>query len=397
MSVPDWADGQLSRDLPELRARGENQNLEYMESFPLQVRDLAKEIAAFATSNAGTILIGVSNAGDPVGLSEAGSADGRDGLLRRIEGICRGTVKPSITPTAKFALENGQVVLVLLVAKGNQPLYYSNNIPYVRHITESRPAEPHEVIDLVRQWLAANECAEPEENPYGMFVSRLASLLVGVLIFGEEATDRARMVNPWLDMWRAQFQQTATELRAIAIRDIAIEHGVSAQLDDLAQSLDTVAKFRLHSGCVPELAALIQEAMAKAQKVREEIIDPVPVSPASLDHAKETIILQSRRLSGLLERAVEMLQDGRFEEVQAEVGEIGYILLRASYYNVDSLRDGLSKELRDVGRDLHLVETMQVYMDGGASVQAICNRVKQGCTYLNKIVASLPNGSTETR
>ena len=158
-----------------------------------------------------------------------------------------------------------------------------------------------------------------------MFVSRLASLLVGVLISGEEATDRARMVNPWLDMWRAQFQQTATELRAIAIRDIAIEHGVSAQLDDLAQSLDTVAKFRLHSGCVPELAALIQEAMAKAQKVREEIIDPVPVSPASLDHAKETIILQSRRLSGLLERAVEMLQDGRFEEVQAEAGEIGYI------------------------------------------------------------------------
>jgi len=70
--IPDWADESLSRDLPIMRARGEGQELEYMETFPGNTRELAKEIAAFATSNAGTILIGVSDSGELVGLPSRG-------------------------------------------------------------------------------------------------------------------------------------------------------------------------------------------------------------------------------------------------------------------------------------------------------------------------------------
>ena len=102
MKIPGWADERLSRDLPILRSRGEGQDLEYKEIFPENTRDLAKEIAAFATSNTGTILIGVSDSGDLVGLSSCKSTEGRDKILQRLEGISRGTVKPSITPTAKF-------------------------------------------------------------------------------------------------------------------------------------------------------------------------------------------------------------------------------------------------------------------------------------------------------
>jgi len=133
MRMPEWADEHLSRDLLVLRARGENQDLDYMESFPQNVRELAKEIAAFATSNPGTILIGVSDTGDLVGLEDALTIEGRDTLLRRIEGICRGTIKPSITPTLKFAYEDEKVVLVIIIPKGSQPVYYSNHIPYIRH------------------------------------------------------------------------------------------------------------------------------------------------------------------------------------------------------------------------------------------------------------------------
>lgn len=32
--LPNWADTELSNDLPVLRSRGENQDLEYMASFP---------------------------------------------------------------------------------------------------------------------------------------------------------------------------------------------------------------------------------------------------------------------------------------------------------------------------------------------------------------------------
>lgn len=74
MSVPEWANERLSSELAVLRARGESQNLEYMVVFPQQARDLGKEIAAFATSNAGVILLGVSDEGDLVGLNEISDA-----------------------------------------------------------------------------------------------------------------------------------------------------------------------------------------------------------------------------------------------------------------------------------------------------------------------------------
>lgn len=131
--------------------RGEGQALEYIESFPeKQVRELAKEIAAFATSNAGTILIGIRNDGAVVGLPNADTNEDRDTLIRRIEGLCSGTVKPPITPSVQFARIEDRVVLILDVPKGAEPVYYCGNVPYVRHVSQSRPAEPQEVSALIR-------------------------------------------------------------------------------------------------------------------------------------------------------------------------------------------------------------------------------------------------------
>ena len=42
--------------------------MEYMAEFPKNTSELAKEIAAFATSNAGMIFLGVSNEGELLGL-----------------------------------------------------------------------------------------------------------------------------------------------------------------------------------------------------------------------------------------------------------------------------------------------------------------------------------------
>jgi ATP-dependent DNA helicase RecG len=97
-----WVDPDASKQLVIMCARGEGQTIEFMQSFPDQAHELAKEIAAFATSNAGTILIGVDNKGSCVGIS-AHSATERDLLQRRVEGVCKGPVKPAITPAASFA------------------------------------------------------------------------------------------------------------------------------------------------------------------------------------------------------------------------------------------------------------------------------------------------------
>jgi ATP-dependent DNA helicase RecG len=116
-----WIDDEASEQLPVLRARGEGQALEYMRSFPDNARELAKEIAAFATSNSGTILIGVDDEGTCVGIS-ASTPTQRDELLRRLEGTCTGAVKPSITPSPKFACEGDHTILIVTVPKGSQPI-----------------------------------------------------------------------------------------------------------------------------------------------------------------------------------------------------------------------------------------------------------------------------------
>ena len=60
-----------------------------------------------------------------------------------------GQLSTAISPVVAWALEDGKVVLVISVPRGNEPIYYASNIPYVRHLSTSRPAEPHEVINAV--------------------------------------------------------------------------------------------------------------------------------------------------------------------------------------------------------------------------------------------------------
>ena len=385
--MPEWADEHLSRDLLVLRARGENQDLEYMESFPQNVRELAKEIAAFATSNPGTILIGVSDTGDLVGLEDALTIEGRDTLLRRIEGICRGTIKPAITPTVKFANEDEKAVLVIIIPKGSQPVYYSNHIPYIRHITESRPAEPHEIVELVRLWLPAIGLKGEDQDPLAHLISEIAPVIVDILIYADEADERN--VNPWLEMWRTQFQQGAAELRELAIRDIAIEQGMSDELNELTQALDEVATFRMYLGCWEKLSALIRQVYELASSIKHHRIDSVPLSKASLGGIKQTIVSSGRSLSSLVDRAEQMVEQGRIEEFQAKASEVGHILLRASQYNISSLQDGIDKKLQAIGRVLHLVETMRICWDGGRSLNAIIEKVKNCSSELSQIVSSL--------
>ena len=94
MDYPTWIDEALSLELPLLRDRGEGQHQEFMVSYPQNGYELSKEIPAFASSNPGTILIGVSDHGSVAGLEDVDTPEGRDRLCRRIEGVCSGTVRP---------------------------------------------------------------------------------------------------------------------------------------------------------------------------------------------------------------------------------------------------------------------------------------------------------------
>ncbi|MGD0786011.1 MAG: ATP-binding protein [Sedimentisphaerales bacterium] len=383
--LPDWADKKLSEDIPVIRARGENQDLEFMESFPKNISELAKEIAAFATVNQGTILLGVADNGDLIGIEDLQTTEQRDSYLRRIEGICRGTVKPAITPTVKFAIENGKTVLFIFVPKGSQPVYYSNHIPYIRHITEARPAEPHEIIELVRKWIPASQSGHEEIDPFSQLISRLSFVIIDILIYGEEAEQRD--CNPWLDMWRSQFAQAASELRDFAVSDIAIERGLSEGMNELANSLDVVANFRMTLGCWPELKTAINLTLEKTRQIKTKWIDIVSLSEVSISQIKKTIIESQRKLSNICLRTNEEdYIERNVDDFQAEVSEVGYTLLRLSYYNLDIIKQGLNSALQPIARDLHLIETERLYLDGGHSIKMLVDRVKKDSEDLNKIL-----------
>ncbi|HVJ33166.1 MAG TPA: ATP-binding protein [Terriglobia bacterium] len=135
-------------DIKSLIRQGEGQRIEFKESFPVQAWNLAKEIAAFATSNDGTIVIGVSDDGEIRGLPKGTD---KANLVSRIEGLCKETIDPPITPHIEFVIVDKVEILCITVKKGPSPIYLANGIPYLRHITASTRARASEIVDLVRR------------------------------------------------------------------------------------------------------------------------------------------------------------------------------------------------------------------------------------------------------
>jgi predicted HTH transcriptional regulator len=132
----------------------EGQEIEFMEKYPEQAHDLAKEVAAFGTSNPGLIFLGITDDRQVVGLPGLETVAGKDALQRRIEGVTTNSVRPSLAVRILFEEFEDKNLVRIEVPKGPQAVYFSGNVPYLRHGSMSRPAQPAEVVELVRDWLA---------------------------------------------------------------------------------------------------------------------------------------------------------------------------------------------------------------------------------------------------
>jgi ATP-dependent DNA helicase RecG len=383
-----WVDPAASRQLVIMCAQGEGQTIEFMQSFPEQAHELAKEIAAFATSNAGTILIGVDDEGACVGIS-ACSATERDLLRRRVEGICKGPVKPSITPTAAFARNGQQIVLMLTIPKGSQPIYYSKHVPYVRHLTSSRPAEPHEVIELVLRSVqpqiqpSTSESARQSLSKRTQFVAELMQILVSVIIFDTEFDKRS--FNPWLEEMRAQFGNAASRLREAAAEQTAVDDKLDARLLDAAEDFSRFAKLRLHLGSGAEMQTLWNLAIKQARALLDQI-EPEVIPHVSLEQITEPLRALRRQLTALQSQAKTAPRDGSIQDLQSAASNLGRRILNLSEFGVDRLAPHLKAALLQSGHLLHTSETEQLFLDGGASARQIAQDVQQAVSTFNEAV-----------
>ncbi len=359
--LPAWADSRMSRDLPTLRAKGEGQHLEYMSKFPDNRWDLAKEIAAFASSGGGQILIGVDNAGQLVGI-DCEDVSQRDKYMNSIQGIARGTVNPAVTPRAGFACEEGRVVLFIRVQKGPQPVCYCKGKPYVRHLTESRPATPEEVIQRVLAWAGvklSEEGVQTDDKSEYYWKPRLDNILVDLLIAIDEMPSLS--LDPGPDYLQSVCSVSSSGLRQLIIDYLQDEDAVADALRRLADGCDeVVAELNVrHSETWQILEGTCPRAKQAAEEIRESLLGGPPVDESFLQNAKQTIKAAARKARDLILRADRMIDAGRQSDLLYEASEIGDELIRLAYYPLPFLRREDKEVLQEAARSLHLLPNQQ--------------------------------------
>ncbi|MEO8186132.1 MAG: ATP-binding protein [Burkholderiaceae bacterium] len=383
MTSETWADPVLSSRLSEFSLAGEGQALEYKREMPSQVRDLAKEIAAFATSNDGYVLIGMADDGELVGLVGVANAKDRDALSQRIVGVCR-DIKPPVRPELMWANQDGKVVLAIKVSKGREPLYYVDSRPYIRHASVSRPAEPAEVIDAIRTYLATGGSAEDDSSEISFF-TRLASVLAGTLRWGDTEPEM-RSLTPWVNEWAEFARQSASVLRDLGAEDKALEKGLEERLEQMAALLDEVAEFRHTLGSGNDFDSVTANACDAAQNLMDSCIRPVPVNASAQGEVQQFILKTARKLADLWRRAAKEPFGGQVERGQQECGQAGRKLMEFSYYCLGFLGDGDLQTLREIGRDLLSLEAERIYMDGGQSQERVIAQGQSSASALANLV-----------
>ena len=98
--------------------------------------------------------------------------------------------------------------------------------------------------------------------------------------------------------------------------------------------------------------------VSAAKVLQAEVFKRGPLTDEGRKDIRESLSELSRRLTSWLTRfeREDEFEYELYEEMLSSVSEIGYHLLEISYYPLDWMRDGLSKDLQEIGIPLHLIE-----------------------------------------
>lgn len=363
---PAWADAALSDELVRICQSGESQTVEFKQTLPKQSRDLAKEIAAFAGSNEGLLLIGVEDSGDVVGLNEANDAVGRDHVVERIAGICR-TIRPPVHPQMVWAISDTDlVVLAIKIQRGEQPLYYVDGRPYVRRASSSRPAEPEEVIEAVRLYLACRGLTATKLPASSTIIRALAGTLAATMRWAELDID-LRTLQPWFQENRSFAGTAARNLRDWAADESADELGIRSNLQGLAEHLEAIADDQPTCGNDGNIDAVWEAARTESEYLMKTVVYPVPLAIDAEADVKRALEKTARKLHDHWNRAAKDIFGGLVDSGRSEFGLEGRRLMDWSYFHFNFLTPDQALALRDIGKRLIKLEARTMYGDGGHS------------------------------
>lgn len=129
------------KDIISLISSGESPFLEFKEKLPDPPRKLAYEMAAFANSQGGKILIGVQDNGVVTGVAEP------DRVIRDVANLARDAVKPAIRPEIRRENVEGLSVVIVEIPQQMLPRQVDGR-HYLRVGTTVRQATSEEVAAL---------------------------------------------------------------------------------------------------------------------------------------------------------------------------------------------------------------------------------------------------------
>jgi hypothetical protein len=349
--------------------RWEGQTLEFMEKFPDNARELAKEVAAFATSNAGTIYLGADDDGKVVGVEAvAGLQDirGKDEFSRRIEGTAR-SVDPPIRVSINFIDKEGRVVVRVDVPKGSEPVYYVGGVPYLRDLTSSRQARAMEVKELYSRYFQATRPvpADVEQN----FVIRLIDQLsdAQLLLFDYED----HLIRPDVNQMRYDLGVSGAMLLELSSEEPAKRLGIEERLPEISDCLAELGSHRFYLG-----RQFVDEFGEKAKACSSLVI---PVFNQVRKHARAgsiTDYVQLVRSSiDLLqkewERRNRYFERGEIERLREAFRRFGFIFYRLGNYPEAESFVHAPENLRILGQKLRNLSSVQKYFIYGVGTNPV--------------------------
>ena len=130
------------KELTELIEKGEDSFTEFKEE-KAHSNDLAAEIVAFANTEGGKILLGISDKKEIKGVTNP------DKEMLRVENISRNNCEPPLTVNIEKIKINKEIVLCVYIPKGPERPYRTNRgVYYIRSSSGKRQATREELLRL---------------------------------------------------------------------------------------------------------------------------------------------------------------------------------------------------------------------------------------------------------
>jgi len=355
-------ENRLSETIARIK-QGESQNTEFKQDFPETARNLAEDIAAFATSNEGIIYLGVTDKGEVLGLNRPKAiteAAWRDSIQKRTQGISE-LVAPRIRVETSFLIIAERQVCEVFVPKGEEPVYYVANVPYLRDLTVSRRADPQEVKELHRKFFQGIPTpSNVEQQPLFELVNQLSDL--DLLL-----SDVERRRSDDLRQWRYDIDATAKVLQGLSTEPAAKSLGADNELRELAGALSDLHATRLYiDGGVSWRFMLenCQNVREKADMLLQRTMKRLPFAPPPKAELMQLADSSLRLLEDGWLRAQEYRQPGRVSGFRSEVRRLSFVFARLGNH-LRIIGDAEAASLAaQVANLLRSIDTQDIFQPG---------------------------------